>query len=81
MFNGCFLLQLKKGTTSQVITMLIKTCSHCQFHEVKKEEEAQISYCRKENCWAELTDCITKKAVERFLKEEHESPISGSFLK
>ena len=50
--------------------MLIKTCSQCQFHEVKKEE-AQMSYCRKENCWAELTDCITKKAVERFLNGEY----------
>ena len=54
--------------------MIIKTCSQCQFHEVKEEEEKQMSYCRKENCWAELTDCITKKAVERFLNEECKSP-------
>lgn len=61
--------------------MLIKACFQCQFHEIKKEEEAQKSYCRKESCWAEYSDCITQKAVERFLDEEHKSPISDRFLK
>jgi hypothetical protein len=50
--------------------MLIKTCFSCTFHKVKEDEEMQASFCRKEGCWSAHTDCITQKAVERFLIEE-----------
>ncbi len=51
--------------------MLIKACLKCKFHEIKQQEELQMSYCRKESCWAEYSDCITLKALERFLNEEY----------
>jgi hypothetical protein len=41
-----------------------------RFHEIKQEEEAERSYCRKEGCWSEQSDCIELKALERFLNEE-----------
>lgn len=50
--------------------MLIKVCFKCEFHEIKQGEEAQRSYCQKEYCWSEYSDCITVKALERFLNEE-----------
>ena len=50
--------------------MLIKACLECKFHEIREGEEAQMSYCRKENCWARFSKCILHKAVERFLNEE-----------
>lgn len=49
--------------------MLIKACFECKFHKIK-QEEAQKSYCQKERCWSECSDCITLKALERFLNEE-----------
>jgi hypothetical protein len=54
--------------------MLIKACLKCKFHEIKPGEEAQISFCRKEGCWSEHSDCIALKALQRFLNEERESP-------
>jgi len=50
--------------------MLIKTCFDCKYHKAKADEDMQKSYCRKECCWSVLTNCITQKAVERFLIEE-----------
>lgn len=54
--------------------MLIKTCLKCQFHEIKQDEEAERSHCRKENCWSEHADCLAAKAIERFLQEEYMPP-------
>jgi hypothetical protein len=54
--------------------MLIKTCFECKYHKVKSDEDIQKSYCRKESCWSALTNCITQKAVERFLIEECREP-------
>ncbi len=50
--------------------MLIRACFKCKFHKVKQCEEAPMSYCQKECCWARFSKCITTKAVERFLNEE-----------
>lgn len=50
--------------------MLIKTCLECKFHKIRSEDVGQSSYCGKEGCWAVYTNCITQKAVERFLCEE-----------
>jgi hypothetical protein len=57
--------------------MIIKSCLDCKFHEIRDDERYQSSYCRKESCWAVYTNCITQKAVERFLIEECET-IDGS---
>jgi len=53
--------------------MLIRACFKCKFHEIKQGEEVRASYCKKESCWSEYSDCITLKALERFLKDETES--------
>jgi hypothetical protein len=50
--------------------MLINTCFECKFHKINSDEETQKSYCSKECCWSVLTNCITQKAMERFLIEE-----------
>ncbi len=57
--------------------MLIKACFQCKSHKIKQEvvatrlrEESQMSFCHKENCWSEYSDCIKQKALERFLYEE-----------
>ena len=52
--------------------MLIKTCFECNFHKIKQDEEGERSFCRKEGCWSEHSDCIARKALERFLNEEQE---------
>jgi hypothetical protein len=52
------------------VTMLIRACFDCEFHRMKQEGEIQMSYCSKENCWAAYSDCITLKALDRFLKDE-----------
>jgi hypothetical protein len=54
--------------------MLIRTCFKCEFHGIREFEGTGKSYCKKEGCWAEFSDCIIKKAIERFLKEETEYP-------
>lgn len=54
--------------------MLIKACFDCKFHEWRQEEDTQMSYCKKECCWSQYSDCITLKALERFLNEECASP-------
>jgi hypothetical protein len=58
--------------------MLIKACINCKFHEIKQNEEAQMSYCRKEYCWSQYSKCVAMKAIERFLNEEYVP--SESFL-
>ena len=49
--------------------MLITSCLHCEFHEVK-QDELEMSYCSKENCWSQFSKCVMRKALDRFLKEE-----------
>jgi len=51
--------------------MLIKVCIKCKFHEIKQEEEDQLSFCKKEGCWSQYSDCIAQMAIERFLNNEH----------
>ena len=50
--------------------MLIKSCSGCRYHEIKRVEEKPISYCARENCWSQYSKCIANKALDRFLKQE-----------
>ena len=53
--------------------MLIRACFDCEFHKIKQEERAQMSYCGKDNCWSAYSDCITLKALDRFLKDESQA--------
>jgi hypothetical protein len=54
----------------EVISMLIKSCFDCKFHEIKELEMEQMSYCRRENCWSRYSKCVANKALDRFLKQE-----------
>lgn len=54
--------------------MIIRSCTNCRFHEVREGEEGETSYCKKEYCWAQYSDCIIQKALDRFLKEESQYP-------
>jgi hypothetical protein len=52
--------------------MIIKACHKCQYHIITYYENGkeEISFCRKENCFSEFTNCIARKALERFLYQE-----------
>jgi hypothetical protein len=50
--------------------MLIKSCFSCQFHEIRVEEDEQMSHCAKENCWSRFSKCVANKALDRFLDQE-----------
>ncbi len=52
------------------LLMLIKSCFQCQFHEIKPEENEQMSYCQKENCWSRFSKCVANKALSRYLEQE-----------
>jgi len=58
--------------------MIIQSCLRCRFHEFRREEKERISYCQKENCWAEFSKCIMKKALNRFLEQELKLPLAAS---
>lgn len=50
--------------------MLIKACLECKFHEIKEDGDDQGSYCKKECCWSQYSDCVSSMAIEKFLREE-----------
>jgi hypothetical protein len=50
--------------------MLIKFCLPCKFHEISEEGNEKKSRCVKENCYAEFSKCIAKKALHQFLEDE-----------
>ena len=50
--------------------MLIKSCSNCNFHEIRKKGKEKMSYCGRENCFSRYTKCIANKALNRFLEQE-----------
>ena len=52
--------------------MLIKACISCSFHQIRAEDD-QRSYCKKEFCWAEYSDCMTIMALKYFLKDQRVS--------
>jgi len=60
--------------------MLIKSCLACKFHEIREEGNDKKSRCIKENCYAEFSKCIAKRALHQFLedeKRESKGPISA----
>jgi hypothetical protein len=60
--------------------MLIKSCSHCEYHEIEKDGRERMSHCRRENCWSEYSKCVAKKALDRFLEQDRsggERPFSS----
>jgi len=50
--------------------MLIKYCTPCQFHDVKQKDQEEMSYCRRESCYAQYSKCIAQKALKEFLARE-----------
>jgi hypothetical protein len=50
--------------------MLIKSCLTCNFHEISDEGNEKRSRCIKENCYAEFSKCIAKRALHQFLEGE-----------
>jgi hypothetical protein len=59
--------------------MLINSCLDCKFHEMKKGEEEQMSYCQRESCYSRYSKCVAEKALVRFLEQEsseHGRPFS-----
>jgi len=51
--------------------MVIKSCFQCKYHEIKKEENEEMTYCVRENCWPRFSKCVATKALKRFLEEEN----------
>ena len=50
--------------------MLIKSCLACKFHEIREEGNEKKSRCIRENCYAEFSKCIAKRALHQFLEDE-----------
>jgi hypothetical protein len=50
--------------------MLLRSCIPCPSHDTREEEGVRRSHCRKENCWARYSKCVTLKALNRFLDED-----------
>ncbi|MGQ9655522.1 MAG: hypothetical protein ACUVXD_15800 [Thermodesulfobacteriota bacterium] len=50
--------------------MLLQSCMRCEFHDMREEEGATRSHCRKENCWSQFSKCVTAKALHRFLDQD-----------
>jgi hypothetical protein len=48
--------------------MLISACFLCRYHKLRTEEYKR-SYCQKEYCRTEFSDCMSIKASEYFLSE------------
>jgi hypothetical protein len=48
--------------------MLLKPCLNCQYHQVH-DESVTLSYCTKENCFAEHSRCIAHKALRQYLRD------------
>lgn len=53
--------------------MVIKFCNRCAFHEIKKGEEGEFSYCSRENCYSQFSKCLNKHALKLFLEKESKS--------
>ena len=49
--------------------MIMQLCLDCSFHQFRREEREMVSYCEKENCWAEYSKCIQKKTLNKFFQE------------
>ncbi len=50
--------------------MIIKTCLQCKFHEIRENGNSKTVYCSRENCFSQYSKCISKKALEWYLRME-----------
>ena len=64
------LFSTRQTKQTRKTTMLLRTCTECQFHEAKKDDASRKSFCKKENCWSQYTKCIAHKARDYFLKQD-----------
>ena len=50
--------------------MIVNSCFSCTFHQIMREEREMMSFCQKEDCWAEFSECEMRKAFNRSLIQE-----------
>ena len=49
--------------TGGELTMMIKSCLTCKFHEIKPDGKEETSHCRRENCYSRYSKCVAEKAL------------------
>lgn len=49
--------------------MILGHCFGCKFHKIKGEKKPETSFCEKENCFSQNSDCVLAKALEEYLKK------------
>ena len=47
---------------------LLECCLDCEHHEAIETEDI-VSYCSREKCYSELTDCVGMQALDDFLEK------------
>jgi hypothetical protein len=58
--------------------MLLRSCLICKHHEFKLIENERMSFCQRENCWAQYSKCVAGKALNRYLEQESREPDHSS---
>ena len=49
--------------------MILACCSTCEYHEKVEIDLTLYSKCQKENCLSMYSNCVTNRAVERFVSQ------------
>ena len=49
--------------------MILAFCSICEYHETVEIDCTLYSKCQKENCLSIYSNCVTHKAVKRFVSQ------------
>ena len=49
--------------------MILACCETCEYHEKVEIELTFYSKCQKENCLSMYSNCVTNRAVERFVSQ------------
>ena len=44
---------------------ILECCLECEHHEIFHD----VSYCSRENCYSEMSDCVLAQALKKFLEE------------
>ena len=58
--------------------MILACCSTCECHEKVEIDRTLYSKCQKENCLSIYSNCITHKAVKRFVSQNTLDPTEES---
>jgi hypothetical protein len=49
--------------------MILACCTTCEYHEKVKIDYTPYSKCQKENCLSIYSNCVTNRAVQRFVAQ------------